>query len=264
MNNKMIKLLKKIIKKFANLLGFEVSKFYPELKQKTFDEIYKEILDNNITVIDVGANRGQSIDRFKKVFDSYNIHSFEPIDFEFKNLVNKYNNKNNIYLNNSALGEKKEKKIFNINHYTGSSSFLKVTNNTDWLKLRSREHGIRQEEFLKKKEEVQVDTLDNYSQKNNISKIDILKIDTQGYELNVLKGAKKLIDERKISFIELELIFSDLYENTLTIGEIENVLGKNYRLFANDNFGNLYSNMIFQLNLIYVEKQFFKMLQQKR
>ena len=66
-----------------------------------------------------------------------------------------------------------------------------------------------------------------------------------------------MINNNQIKFIELEIIFSDIYENTLSINQIENLLNNNYRLFANDFYGNLYSNKIYQLNLIYINKVFF-------
>ena len=67
-----------------------------------------------------------------------------------------------------------------------------------------------------------------------------------------------MIEKKRIKFIELEIIFSDLYEKTLSISDIENKLKNNYRLFANDFYGNLYSNKIYQLNLIYINKDFYK------
>ena len=66
-----------------------------------------------------------------------------------------------------------------------------------------------------------------------------------------------MLSENKIKFIELEIIFSDIYEKSLTISDIESKLQNNYRLFANDFYGNLYSNMIYQLNLIYINKNFY-------
>ena len=51
----------------------------------TFDQIYKKIKSNPI-IFDIGANQGQSIERFKKIFNNPIIHAFEPVDFEFKKL----------------------------------------------------------------------------------------------------------------------------------------------------------------------------------
>ena len=252
----MYSFLKIMIKKIVNLFGFEVNKFYPELHQMSFDQIYKKILKDNILVIDVGANKGQTIERFRKLFLNKNIHSFEPIKHEYLNLKQKYSNKNNIVLNNFAMGELPGEKEFNINHYTGSSSFLNIKE-SNWLNFKSKKFNIEPKNFLKNKEKIKIETLDNYCQKNNIKNIDIVKIDTQGYEDKVLEGCQQMIEGKNIKFIELEIILSDLYENTLSIKDIEDKLKNNYRLFANDYYGNLYSNMVYQLNLIYINKDYY-------
>ena len=170
----------------------------------------------------------------------------------------KYQNNKFIKINNYALGEKVEKKSFFINEYTGSSSFYDTQKDTEWCKLRSKHFNINPKNFTKEKKMVDIDTIDNYCQSNEIGKIDILKIDTQGYEDKVLLGATNMINNKRIKFIEFEIIFSDIYSKTLSIGLIENIIGKNFRLFANDNKRNLYSNFIYQLNLIYIEKNFFE------
>jgi hypothetical protein len=54
--------------------------------------------------------------------------------------------------------------------------------------------------------------------------IDILKIDTQGYEDKVIAGSKNLIKKNKIKIIQLEIIFSEIYQNTLNIYDIEKFL----------------------------------------
>ena len=217
----MVKIIKKIIKLFFKKLGYEIRWQYPELVQMSFNEIYQKFFHKTkVIIFDVGANKGQSIKRFTDLFQ--------------------------------------ESKEFFVNHYTGSSSFFKTKENTEWIKLRSKQIKITPEEFLKKKENVEIDTVDNYCYQNNINEIDIIKIDTQGYEDKVLIGCKKMIEEKKIKFIELEIILSDIYDKTLSISDIESQLKNNYRLFANDYYGNLYSNKIYQLNLIYINKDFYR------
>ncbi len=255
----MVKIIKKIIKLFFKKLGYEIRWQYPELVQMSFNEIYQKFFHKTkVIIFDVGANKGQSIKRFTDLFQEKKIHSFEPIKFEFLNLKKKYSKYQHVNLNNHALGEKTEKKEFYVNHYTGSSSFLKIKENTEWLKLRSKQLKIAPDEFLKEKENVSIDTVDNYCHQNNINEIDIIKIDTQGYEDKVLIGCKEMIENKRIKFIELEIILSDVYDRTLSVGDIENQLKNNYRLFANDYYGNLYSNKIYQLNLIYINNDFYK------
>jgi FkbM family methyltransferase len=60
--------------------------------------------------------------------------------------------------------------------------------------------------------EVQVDTLDNYTSKNNITKVDVLKIDTEGADTWVLYGCERLLKEKKIQniFFEHNIVRMDL------------------------------------------------------
>ena len=112
---------------------------------------------------DVVANKGQSISRFRKISLNSVIHSFEQIEKNYKFL--KKNFKKNVIINNIALGEKNEKKNFYINKKNTNSSFFKSNLfPTIGNKI------------------IQSITLDSYIKKNKINHIDLLKIDTQGYD----------------------------------------------------------------------------------
>ena len=106
--------------------------------------------------------------------------------------------------------------------------------------------------------DVDIIRLDDYTSENNIKEIDILKIDTQGYESKVLNGCTNLLKKNSIKVIKLELIFSEIYENPLNIYDVEKHLIPNeYKLFAISNAGNLYSNYIFQIDFIYVSNEIY-------
>ena len=66
---------------------------------------------------------------------------------------------------------------------------------------------------VEKTTEVEVVTLDSFSVENNINFIHILKSDTQGYDLEVFKGAEGLMRQNQIGLIYCELIFSNMYKN---------------------------------------------------
>ena len=66
-------------------------------------------------------------------------------------------------------------------------------------------------------------------------------------------GAKNLLKNNRIKVIQLEIIFSEIYENPLQIYDVEKILiPNNYKLFGIENNGSLMSNYIFQTDLIYV------------
>ena len=62
----------------------------------------------------------------------------------------------------------------------------------------------------------EITTLDKYAKKNNINRIDILKIDTQGYEDKVLQGAEKYLLQNN-TLNSGGTLFSEIYENPLDI-----------------------------------------------
>ena len=107
-------------------------------------------------------------------------------------------------------------------------------------------------------------TLDNFCSANNINNIDFLKIDTQGSEEEVLKGAEKLFDEKKIKILEIEINFSDEYQNLeKSFYTIEKYIHKNYQLLAIPDRGNILTNILYSLNVLYVEKNFLQKIKTK-
>ena len=86
----------------------QVTKISP-INRNSLDDITKFIIRKSEPVIfDVGANNGQSIKRYKKIFEKPIIHSFEPVADEINKLKEKYKNEHNLFLNNFAIGEKEE------------------------------------------------------------------------------------------------------------------------------------------------------------
>ena len=250
--NKLVNYIKILIHKTLKLFGLRIHKINRD--RSNLDRLYKIFLNEiqSPIIIDVGANIGQSINRFKKLNKKAIIHSFEPIKKDFQALQDKFKDDKNVFLNNIALGEKEyEKKLFS-NNLSGSSSFSKLIPKTEWIKQRSSTHNINPEEAFDKEVDCKVMRLDDYCKNKQIQKIDVLKIDTQGYEDKVLVGAKKLIENKKINYVELEIIFNNIYEKKLNFFEIEkHLVPFGYELFAIQNPGNLYDDYIFQVDVIY-------------
>jgi len=214
--------------------------------------------------MDVGANIGQSIDRYKQIFKSPIIHSFEPSEKEFNYLKEKYKNDKQVFLNRLGLGEKEENLELNINALSIHSSFKKLIPNTTWVEKRSQRANVLTENYTTDKILSKVVTLDSYVEKNGINNIDILKIDTQGTEDQIIAGAQKTIKNNKIKLIEFELIFSEIYENPPQIYDFEkNLIPNNYKLFAMSDSGSLIAHYIYQTNMIYICPETYKKFQSK-
>ena len=184
------------------------------------------------------------------------IHAFEPNTEEFEILNKKFQVNKNIHLNNIGVSEISETRELNVTVNSGNSSFYKINKNTDWIKIRSKQFDTDQENFIKKIQKINCETLDEYCSKNKIKEINLLKVDTQGYEDKVLSGAKNLINNKNIEFIELEIMLDDVYEKTMSFYEIERLLLNNYKLYGVDyqGFKNLSEGYMFALDVLYARK----------
>lgn len=142
-------------------------------------------------VFDVGANIGEWTELTSKTVPESRIYSFEPSKQTFETLSRKtFGDK--VSLHNIGLGEKNETKDFFIDEEdsTLNSVFSREISNEN-----SKKTQIEKADF---------ETLDSFCQKNGINNISFLKVDTEGNELSVLKGAAQYIKEGRISAIQFE------------------------------------------------------------
>lgn len=254
-------IIKKIIKKIFNFFGLDIIKYNNDIKYESFDKILLDKISNNPVIFDIGANTGQSINRFKKLFINSEIHSFEPIKHEFEILKKKYGDKKNIFLNNFAIGEEECLRKFNITENSQNSSFNNINKGTKWLKVRSKQFGVKEDKFVKNIDSVKVTTLNNYCKNNKIEQIDILKIDTQGYEDKVLEGSIELLKTNKIKIIITEIMFDDIYDKNFSFIDLEKYLiPNNFRMVGiNLINNNLFSSIIFAADVMYFNKKYFNL-----
>jgi len=253
--------MKKLIKKTFNTLGLKITRINKELENINFDELLAQKINKNPIIFDVGGNQGQSIERFKKIFTTPIIHSFEPIKSEFDVMYKKFKEDENIFLNNFALGDKTEEKEFNITAKTGNSSFNKITKNTKWLKIRSKQYKTTEEGYIVQKKKVMINTIDNYCNDKKIDRIDLLKIDTQGYEDKVLEGSSNSLKNNKIRAIVTEIMFDNIYDKYFTFSDIEKYLiPHNFRMVGIDLANNnLFSSLVFFADVYYFNKKFYNL-----
>jgi FkbM family methyltransferase len=163
------------------------------------------------TIIDVGANRGQ----FANEIFYYNyvgtIHSFEPIKEAYEELEANSKKKKGWFTYNYALGSTNSEEIFNITNLDASSSFLK---------MKASHITAAKNIHITHSEKVTIKTLDSIwdeiftKEPSNV----FLKIDTQGFEKNVLLGALQNLS--KITGIQIEMSLVELYEGEWLYEEI--------------------------------------------
>jgi FkbM family methyltransferase len=182
------------------------------------NHLQKILKKENIKIIfDVGANAGQFVGQLLKNFPNSIIFAFEPHPVSF----NKLNLLNREGLKKFNLGLGKENTVLKLYDYSDNqgSQHASLSKNV----IKNIHNGIPKEIL------VEIVTLDDFCEKHYIDTIDFLKIDIEGFELDVLIGAKQLIQNNRIKVIQFEFNSTNLISKTC-IKDFENIL-INYNLY---------------------------------
>ena len=123
---------------------------------------------------------------------------------------------------NLALGNMKGISKFNQLSESSSSTLNELNLNSSYLKKKKKFLNFFSNENYQKTIDVNINTLSNYLSDKNISHIDLIKIDTEGSELNVLLGLNSLINN--VKFIFFEHHYDDMVKKNYTFSEINNFL----------------------------------------
>ncbi len=161
-------------------------------------------------IFDVGAHTGEYIELFLKLNKLVKIQAFEPLKKIYNALVNKFKDNENIICRNIAIGEKKDDLEINIMEHLESSTLSKINYQSKYIIKKSIVFGIPINKLLIRKEKVTVQSIDNIFKSEHLNKIDLLKIDTEGFVYEVLKGCEQSIKNIKIILVEIH--HGDLYK----------------------------------------------------
>lgn len=185
--------IKNAIKKVLFALKLDVTKNIQY--DRLTEEIIKKIVQKDSTCIDVGAHKGEILDLILEQAPDQKHFGFEPIPGLFNALKSKYGEQCNILP--YALSDSER-----------SSTFQVVKNAPAYSGIKQREYAVKNPEI--EEIEVELKKLDKLIPKD--TKIDLIKIDVEGAEFMVLKGAKTLINTHKPHIIfECGLGASDFY-----------------------------------------------------
>lgn len=172
----------------SKLLDYSI--YFNQVRDLAWNNLFR-IIEPNFNIIDAGANIGYLSLNFAKSCQEGKIFSFEPDSETFESLQTnvQLNNFKNINIYKCALGEAKK----------SGELFRLYINNPGANRILDR----RPEKSISS-EVVQIETLDNLDNKIHFERIDLIKIDVEGFEMFVLKGAIELIKRwRPILFLEL-------------------------------------------------------------
>lgn len=154
---------------------YKIWKVYSEREER---RLFRQLIKPGMTVVDVGANIGIYTCYFYKLASKDGtVHAFEPDSTNFKHLQKNTRHFSNIVVNHSAVGD----------HCGSIKLYISDAMNVDH---RTFDSGDGRRSI-----DVRILSLDDYFQPGQA--VDFIKIDVQGYELSVLKGAKRILTENR-------------------------------------------------------------------
>lgn len=213
---------------------FDILSYYHHLR---IADYIKKL--NFTNLIDVGGHEGEFLSSVIKIKKIKYFFCFEPQIKQYKILEKKFKKNNKVKLNNFALGDSVCYKKLYLSKFSSTSSIGTINKNSLYLKFKNfltRDH-LRPFIYVK------VDTIDNFFKSYDIKKI-FLKVDVEGYDLNVLKGCQKKFKE--VNYILVEHQFGNHYKNN-SFKKIKKYLAqKNFNIIKNFYFPTLhYKDVLF-------------------
>ena len=192
---------------------FKIIDFFYQKKKNSF--LKKKIPKNIDTLIDVGAHHGDTISEFLKIFQIKKIYAFEPSKRNFKKLkkkTEKIKKKNSVKIKiyPYGLGEKNDVKRLTEIADGVSNTFNNLNMSSKYLKKKkfiTTFFGMKK--FIKDEVPTKIIPLKEVIKEEKIEQIDLIKIDTEGFEYNTLVGMDR--DIKKVRFI----LFEHHYDNMI-------------------------------------------------
>ena len=219
-----------INKFFLKIINFIIELIDYSGKKKIIDFFKKKLPLKELNIIDIGTHKGETIDLFFKNFKIEKIYCFEPNIklYNFLKGKKKYNNKK-VELYNFGVGLTESNAYLNIMADSASSTFNTLNLNTQYYKKKNKilTFFSKKKELLQDKQIVQIVNLSNFLKKKNISKIDLLKIDSEGFEFKILGGIKSS-DFERIQFIYFEHHYDLMINKGYNFSDINKLLTENF------------------------------------
>jgi FkbM family methyltransferase len=153
--------------------------------------------------LDVGANRGQTIELLQRTFARPTIHAFEP-SAAMLGLLRARGDGDQVHLHGFALGRRKERREFI--HYSQPEL-------SSFLPLAADAQNPFRDVAVAGREPVEVRTVDDFVAERAMARVDLLKIDTQGFDADVIDGAAASLRDGIVGAVLIELNYIRLYRD---------------------------------------------------
>jgi FkbM family methyltransferase len=208
--------------------------FFDYFHKKKIIIFLKKKLKKINTFVDVGAHNGESVPLFSKNFQITNVYSFEPSVLNFKTLIKQASKEIkkgrivNFKPNNIGLGSEATNVYLNKSIDSASSTINSININSNYYLKKVKFFGNTNKNFFFEKEKIGISTLDLILCNEKLFSIDLIKIDTEGYEYPVLMGGKEILKITK--FIIFEHHYDNMIVKTYKFSDLNSYLiSKNFK-----------------------------------
>lgn len=165
------------------------------------------------TILDIGANVGTMSGLFRRLCPAAEIHAFEPEPGTYAFLEKRMRTDARVFTHNMGVADADGSLTLNRTSLSAVNSFHAPDADADWLQ------SIRGLE-MRAPISVPVVALDSFTHTHGIERVALLKSDTQGYELQVLKGAHGLLSQARVDVLILEVMTGRFYRDASTFLDI--------------------------------------------
>ena len=210
-----------LYKKAKIIVDFISSENNDDFERNGESLFLKYCITDATIVFDIGANVGDYSKIITSTQPNISLHCFEPSPITFSILSNNIITKN-VKLNNVGVGSSDgSMDLFTFGDGSKINSLYKRAGLENGWGIQSQRHS----------EKVKIITLDNYAAVNNITNISFVKVDVEGHELEVLKGAQLLLDNDQIEALQFEYGGTNIDSRVLLKDIFDFVSILNYRLY---------------------------------
>jgi len=193
-------------------------------------------------IIDIGAHKGEFLEKMLKIEKVNSFYVFEPQKNIFNELNEKFSKNEKITLFNFAMDKEITNKKLKINKLSMTSSLAEINEKSLYLKVKN--FLTFSKSNFEDEYEIQTNTVDKIFENISLQKA-LLKIDVEGFEINVIEGSMMKLKE--IPFVLLENQFGNHYKNNNFEDIIKLLLKQNFKICKKFVFPTLhYQDVLFK------------------
>lgn len=167
------------------------------------------------TILDIGAASGDTAVWFSEVFPTHQIQAFEPVLTSFEKAQKKAEKRKNILVHHLALTNENGETTIHVSDDTFSSSIIPINEK----EVSAKDPALAAKVKTRYSQQVKMQPLDEIP---NIGEVLLMKIDTQGTELAVLKGAEQTLKRTRLILIEMNN--HELYQGSAQYHQVDEFL----------------------------------------